>query len=151
MDDPLAVGCGERGGDLGGDAELLCVRQLGRRGRKRPTLEILEHEVVRLRRLDQVIDATDVRVVEAGEQPGLAQESGLPLRSEIALAHDLDRHRSLQLLVEAAIDASHAALAEQRLDADAADARADHGAMAESLPEPRRASIGASWGAGAPE
>jgi hypothetical protein len=69
-------------------------------------------------------DRHDVRVVEAGDGASLGQIGfGIArLGDQMGVRH-LDRHRALELLIAGQVDAAEAALAEQPLDAVAADVR----------------------------
>ena len=69
-----------------------------------------------------VEDGDDVRVVEAGDGAGLGEVGvgvrGLAIRCGV---RHLDRHQALELLVAGQVDAAEAALAQEPLDAVAAD------------------------------
>ena len=112
MDDAVLVGGFERIGNLLGDEQGLIGRDRPCRkavGKCRP-LDQLHHEGVHAARLFDAVDSSDVRVIQRGERPGLALESGEPLRVlGKALGQDLDRHVALQLAVPGPIDLAHAA------------------------------------------
>jgi hypothetical protein len=82
----------------------------------------LEDEVVAVGALQDVVDAADVRMLELGEQPCLAQETPAHRRHALVRVDDFDRDGPLQPLVEPPVHLPHPADADQAIDPDAADA-----------------------------
>ena len=75
-----------------------------------------------------VVDGDDVRVVEVGDGAGLGQVGfGVVGPGDQMGVRHLDRHGALQLVVVGQVDEAEAALAQQPLDAVAADVRRQRG------------------------
>jgi serine/threonine protein kinase len=83
------------------------------------------------RRILDAVDGGDVLMIESGERPGLALESGEPVRIlGEDLRQDLERHVAAQPVVARAIHQAHPAGAERRDDlvgAQAGPRRQSHG------------------------
>jgi hypothetical protein len=112
VDDPLLVGLLERLGDLPGEVE-----RLGRRDRPPGDAlgqvlapHVLEHEEAAAVHLLEAEDGPDVRVVEGGEELGLALEApeALGVLRDLR-GEELDRHRAAELRVLGPEDLAHAA------------------------------------------
>ncbi len=128
VDDARLVGRHEDAGHLLGDAHGATgpdSPSSSAASRPRPSDE-LQHEEVRPLALDVVVDLADVGVAKAGEDARLAEEPRPGLRVEPGPGADrLERHPPLERLVEADVDAPHAAAGEEPLDADVPDAPPD--------------------------
>ena len=128
MNDVLAMRHGQRLGDSGADFENFALGELavGAQLIQGLAVDELEHQEIGLIRLDEVVDLADERIGEPRENPRLAQETGAGGAGEAVLGADrLHRHDPLQLLVEGAVDLAHASHAEEALEANVADGRAD--------------------------
>jgi hypothetical protein len=128
MDDPLRVRGRERRGDLLREVDGLHRRQRSAAGqelRERPPFDELHHDVLPVAVCAGVVDADDVRLVQAGRRLGLAPEPSHEAGVARELREqDLDRDRPAEDRVEASVDLGHPALADPSLDAVAV---ADHG------------------------
>ena len=120
MHDAGAVRGGERLGDLTADLERLLDRQRPPRQALRQRLAFEElHDQEQSaadfdRQLADVIQRTDVRVLEPRDAAGFALESLAANRiAGERRRHDLDRDRAIETRVGGAIHLSHAALADQ--------------------------------------
>jgi hypothetical protein len=128
--DPGAVRGVERLSDLRAEAQDLRQRQRSLREalRERLALDQLEHHVVQLVALDaraaDVVDRTDVRVVQRRDALRLALEAGaeLGVRRELR-RQQLDGDLAVELRVARAVDLAHAAGAERSGHLVAAEAR----------------------------
>jgi hypothetical protein len=111
--DARRVRGGEDVGDLGRDPEQRGPPQPSPRETEMLALDELEHEVVALGALEVVVDATDVRVLEARQDAGLAQEplAGLALQPPLG-ANGLQRDAALEPLVEGDVHLAHAPAAD---------------------------------------
>ena len=126
VDDAVAVGVVERGGDLGGEADRIRDRKLLLAGQ--PVAQALafdeRHDVVRRAvRLAAVDQPQDMRVLQVGDGPDLAQESlGADHGRQLRPQH-LDRDLAIVLEVLGEVHRRHAALAQLPLDAVAVGER----------------------------
>ena len=143
MDDALLVGLLETLGDLLRDGESLVDGN-------RPSLQALR-EVLALDELhgDEVhrgavgegrgfetVEVSDVRVIERGEEPGLALEAREPLGiGGEGLGQELDRHVAAELRVGGAIDLAHPARADRGGDPVVRERLADQGRAPPGLSE----------------
>ena len=130
MDEPARVGGVQGGCDLRGDRDRLL---LGQRPLREQLFELgavdEAHRDVQLAGdLAGVVDGDDVRVVDRGGQPRLAQEA---LAEALVLGElggeDLQRHRPLECEVVGAVDDAHPAAADQRFQPVAGKLAADPG------------------------
>ena len=114
-------------GDLPGDGQALRgVQSVADGGHQIAAPDQLEHQVVPVLALDEVVDLADVGMVEPRKDLRLADEPGLGLRAQPVAGLDrLERNLALEGLVMADVDLSHTAPAEHRLDTDPADSLAD--------------------------
>jgi hypothetical protein len=129
VNDALGVGLLEGLGDLlrdlqglvdGDGAFLQAVLQVR-------ALDQLEDEERCPVRIFEAMDGRDVRVVERGEEMGLAAEAGQALRILCHLGREhLDRHVSPELRVRGPVDLSHPAGPEGGGDAVVGEGLADH-------------------------
>ncbi len=115
MNDALVVRGGEGVGDLRGQSQRIV-------GRDRPaldpigqglTLEQLQHEVVDVVVVADVVQRADVRVIEVRDHPGLALEAlpGLRLIGKMPRQY-LDRDHAVETCVARAVDLAHSPLAD---------------------------------------
>ena len=115
VDHPLAVGRGQRVGDLRPVLQRLIgsERALGQAVGQRPALEVLHHQVVHTAVLADVVQRADVGVVQVGDRPRLALESlpRLGLVGQVARKH-LDRHGPVEPRVARPVDLAHTASAQ---------------------------------------
>ena len=105
----------ERLADLHGEVHHLLGRQRPFLDQllDRPPFEQLHHDERLAVVFAELVNGTDVRVLQRRRQAGLALESGQPLgRRDRLGAQQLDRDLAAKLEVLGAIDDSHAALAE---------------------------------------
>ncbi len=127
VDHALGVRLGEAFGDLNGERHGIARR-------KRPLLQALaerlavdplEDQIGRAVEPFEAVDRGDVRVVEAGEEPRLALEA-LQAGGVVAerVGERLDRHLAPERRIDGAVDAPHAAGAEEAEDLVPAQAMA---------------------------
>ena len=124
VDHALGVRLFEPGDDLHRDRERLFEgqRSAGQAVRQRFTVHSLEDEVGRAIHPLEAVDRGNVRMAERGEDPRLAFEA--PQAPRVAakrVGQALDRDLAAQAGVERAVDAPHAARAQQIEDLIAAD------------------------------
>jgi hypothetical protein len=111
VDDPLLVGRFERLGDLAGDPHRLPEGEGADvdQDLQGSPLDQLHHQETLLAHVLQAVEGRDVRMVEGGEELGLALEAGeaglVPLH---AGGERLDRHLPVEDRVAGAIDLPHA-------------------------------------------
>src|SRR5205814_2268538 len=102
----------------------------------------LQRQEVAVFRLHHVVDATDVRMIELRQSARLADQAltrvGIPPRFS---ADRLHRDAALKLVVIAGVDLPHPSFAQEAVNADTADAPADHG---------RQSRLGLKGGKGIP-
>ena len=127
VDDAAVVRRFERLGDLAGDVERLVERQgahIDPQGQRRP-IDQLHDQRRRVGGILQPDDVGDVRVIQRGQDPRFATESGetFAVPGDIGAQH-LDGDIALQLAVAGAVDLAHAAGAEGRENRVRAEARA---------------------------
>jgi hypothetical protein len=111
VDDAAPVGVIERGGDLGAAADSVVDRQargLCQDVEPRPFEEFHGEEDAAVR-LAHVEDGADVRVVEAGGGPRLAQELIVLPGPAGVLGQPLHRHLAAEARVAGTVDLAHAA------------------------------------------
>ncbi len=129
MHDALRVRGFERVGDLPGEAErgldVETMRRPGEPGGQGLALDQFEDERRLARAAGDAVDGSDVRVIQRGEQPRLALETGeaIDVRGQLGRQH-LERDIAPQLHIARAIHLAHAALADQRPDVEGSQARA---------------------------
>jgi hypothetical protein len=117
MDDAFAVGAVERVADLDRDRQRFSHwnhRRSTQPIRERLAFEILEHQVVEVSVAADVVNGTDVRIVQRGNDPRFVLEA-LPrfrIGRERAGEH-LDGNRAIETGVTRAIDLAHAARAKR--------------------------------------
>ncbi len=132
----LAVGVFERVEDLDQRADAFleiqpaAVEDLG----EVFALEVLHHHVHGAVDLAGFVHGDDVGVVEARARLRLAHETIEVIRIRDIGAHGLDGDDALQRRVDRLVDFAHAAAAEDRLDAETADALRRHGSRRHFLP-----------------
>jgi hypothetical protein len=97
---------------------------------ERAAADQLEDQEVVLPTLEKPMDATDVGVVELGEDASLGEEAGAGSGIHAVAADGLEGDRALELFVEAHEDRPHPPFGQGAVDADVPDAVAwtDHGA-----------------------
>ncbi len=130
VDDTALVGVLEGLGDLAGDRQRLVERQRAARqpiGQGRALDQLHDQEAERrgrVRRLEGV-EHGDARVVERGQDLGLALEAAQPVGvGGDRLGQHLDRHLAVEPRVARPVDLAHAAGAERGEDFVGAEARA---------------------------
>ena len=120
MDDPLRVRRGERLGDLPRQLDRLHHRGASAARQEigeRPTLDELHHDVLPVAVGSGVVDADDRGLVQPRGRLGLTAEPGDEPRVTRELGEqDLDRDRSMEHRVEAAVDLGHPARTDPRFD-----------------------------------
>ena len=164
VNDPLPVRRHQDRSDLSGDPELLAVvKSTLHPLRKAPAGDQLEDEEIGLGSLDVLVDLTDVRMGELGEDAGLAEEAGFRHGVEAVLGADhLQGDLSFECLIVSGVDLSHPSRADQTDDAEVLDLRPrqgrshPRGLLSTGLPLTRnrpsmRAGSGASPPAGGPQ
>ncbi len=116
MNDALAVRFLERVGDLNSIAQHLFGGQRSalEAFRQRLALEVLENQIVSLILAADIVESADVRMIEAGNSPGLA----LKAPSEVRVGgkfggQDLDGDGTIQACVASAIHLAHTARTDQ--------------------------------------
>ncbi len=128
VDESTRVRCVQGGCDLPGDRDGLFLRQRPRCEQllELGALDVAHGDVQLAGDLAGVVDGDDVRVVDRGGQPRLAQE---PLAEALVLGElggeDLQRDQPLEREIVGAVDDSHPAAADQRLDSVAGKLAAD--------------------------
>ena len=116
MHEPVLMDVRQRVGDLARDVDGFIDRQRTARqpARDRLPVEVLHDEIVEARVVADVVDAADVRVLEARDRFGLAFE---PLahvgRDRFGAGDDLDGDEPIEARIARAVDLAHAALAER--------------------------------------
>ena len=124
MNDALGVRLLEAGDDLDGDRQGLLDRHRppDQALRERLALDALEDQVGRPVQLLEAVDGGNVGVAEGGQDPRLALEAAQAGRvTAERVGQPLDRHLTTQRGVERAVDAAHAAGAQQVEDLIAPD------------------------------
>jgi hypothetical protein len=140
VDDSQGVRRDQDADDLFGEAHLRgAVEALADRLPERLSVDQLENEEVALRRLEVVVDLTDVRVFQLREDAGLAQESRPSTRVEVRLPDGFQCHPPLQLFVVAEVDGPHSASPDKTDDAQVPEPAPDevvfvHGSCSILLP-----------------
>jgi hypothetical protein len=127
VDDAFLVSGVERVGDLPGNRERVAngKRPSGHAIRERVPLDELEYEGERAGVFLHPVDRADVWMIQRGEQARLALEARDPLgMGREGLGEDLDRDIAPEPRIARAINLSHAAAAEQRVERVDADAAA---------------------------
>ena len=123
MDDALLVGRLQGAGDAFGDGELRAGLDAVPQGLAQgASADQLQEEEISLLALQVAMDAADVGMVELGEEAGFGEEAGPGRVVQPVAADGLERHRPLELLVEALEDGAHASLGQGGVDADVTDA-----------------------------
>ena len=129
MDDPEGVRRLERFGDLAGDRQRLVDRdraQGGALGQGR-ALDELQDQRPEAAGLYEVVDTTDVRVVERGQNPGLALEAGKALGvGDESLRQQLDGDLATEPRVAGPPHLAHTALTQLGGDLEMRQRPADH-------------------------
>ncbi len=128
MDDARAVGAVERVANLIRDGECLVNRQAPGTAKEvgeRLPFEVLEHEIVEPALVADVVDRTDVRIVQRGNCACFVLEAPprFRVRDERGREH-LDGDRAIESRVASAVHLPHAARPELRDDLVRAEARA---------------------------
>ena len=83
-----------------------------------PSIELLDDEMLAVRRFPDVVDRDDIGVIQRGGGAGLAQKARERRRLAPRMrVHHLDGDRAVQPRVERAEHFSHAAAADARIDA----------------------------------
>ena len=114
MNHALLVGRFQRVGDLAGDGQRFVdrdgpLRDPVRQGRP---VDELEHECQAAVGIFQTVDAPDVGMVQRGEQPCLAPETGQPVGvGRERPGQHLERHVPVERGIAGAVDLAHSALA----------------------------------------
>jgi hypothetical protein len=140
MDDARSVRPRQSLRDLNGHPNGLLDRQralLQTRG-ERVAFQVFENEVVGVAVAPEIVQGTDVWMIERGHRSRLALESFAQSRvARNVCAEDLDGDDSIEPRVHGAIDLTHAPRAKRRLDLVRAEPRARG-----ERHEPRRSYIG---------
>jgi hypothetical protein len=126
VDEAVLVGVVEGLADVDCDLDRL-LEVFGPTLLEARTLEELHDEVGHVLVLADVVDRDHVRVAEGGDRARLAEEALAGVADLAVGAHDLDRHRPLELDVPGAEDDAHSAAADLLVEAvavgeDVADA-----------------------------
>ena len=126
MHEAVLVRVSERVGRLRRDLDRVVCRKrpMGQAAGQRFAFHQFHDEVIEVAVVAHVVDAADVRVVEARDRLRLAMEPLAPLVAQaVGLDQNLDRDRSIEPAIVAAIDFAHAASAERRDDLVRPEAR----------------------------
>ncbi len=130
MSDALAMRLVQRIGNFDGVLQNLLQRQrtFCESLRKRLAFEMLHHQVVGPILVAHVIERADVRMIQAGDDAGLALEplARLRARSKMCGKH-LDGNDAIESRVSSLIHLAHAAFAELRDDLVVAEPSPVHG------------------------
>ena len=116
MNDRVLVGVHERIGNLHAVAERLIVRQaVGRKHvAQRPSIHVLHRDKDPTVGFTDLVDGTDVRVIQGRGQPRLPFEPRQTFRiGREGVRQDLERHLAIQSRVASLVHLAHAARAEE--------------------------------------
>jgi len=115
MHDTAFMSCHESRRDLESDGQLLIfVDSSVQNILQRRTLDIFEHKKVDIIPFEVFMNPTDMRVIEARQDPGFSKEPGpRDLIKTALLPHRLDGDPPVQQGIEALVDLAHATLTNQ--------------------------------------
>jgi hypothetical protein len=116
MDDARSVRPGQGSRDLNGSPNGLLDRQrtlLQTRG-EGVAFQILEDEIISVAVAPEIVQGTDIRMIERGDRSRLALEAFAQSRvARHACAEDLDGNNAIESRVHGAIDLAHSAGSER--------------------------------------